>query len=98
MIGVKCDDVTSITVPEDGGQKCVLFDPDVSKVNQLLDALKARAVLATEDTAPCWLVDDPAAPADELIACENGLFHVPERRLLPHTPTFFNVNWAVLGC
>lgn len=28
----------------------------------------------------------------EIINCQNGLLHVPTRRLLPHTPDFFTVN------
>jgi hypothetical protein len=31
-------------------------------------------------------------PAREIIACANGLLHLPTRRLLPHTPSFFTLN------
>ena len=31
-------------------------------------------------------------PADELIACTNGLLHLPTRALLAHTPAFFSLN------
>ncbi|NJO55860.1 MAG: NTP-binding protein [Rhodospirillales bacterium] len=42
---------------------------------------------------PCWLDHaDEQPPAVEILAVENGLLHTPSRTLLPHTPTFFNVN------
>lgn len=31
----------------------------------------------------------PNAPADELVACSNGLVHVPTRTLYPHSPQYF---------
>ena len=39
--------------------------------------------------APAWIDNLGADPANEIIACRNGLLHVPTRTLLQHTPTFF---------
>jgi len=32
--------------------------------------------------------------ADEIVAVENGLLHLPTRQPLPHTPIFYT-NWAL---
>jgi putative DNA primase/helicase len=29
-------------------------------------------------------------PAEEMLACSNGLLHIPTRKMFPHTPTFRN--------
>lgn len=64
--------------------------PNRSIVDSLLDAVRARALLNVK-TCPCWLGEE-IAPQDEIVCCQNGLLHVPTRKLLPHTPKFFNTN------
>ncbi|MBV8458417.1 MAG: hypothetical protein JO122_17585 [Acetobacteraceae bacterium] len=47
--------------------------------------------------APAWLTPDAPYPATELLACSNGLLHLPTRTLIPHSPNFFSsfsVNYA----
>jgi putative DNA primase/helicase len=62
--------------------------PNRSKVADLLEAL--RAVVHTEShDMPCWL-GPSSVSAEEVVACSNGLLHVPTRKLLPHSPTYFN--------
>ena len=41
---------------------------------------------------PCWIAGDAAASPTELVACANGLLHLPTRTMLPATPRFFNLN------
>jgi putative DNA primase/helicase len=41
--------------------------------------------------APVWLGDAPV-PANEIVACRNGLLDLPSGQLLPHTPEFFCHN------
>ena len=65
------------------------FDPSRHKIDDLLDALRAVAYIPIETPAPSWLAGVPSAPADEIVACRNGLVHVPTRTLYPHTPTFY---------
>lgn len=74
----------------------VAFDPSRRKVDDLLDALRAVAYLPIETSAPSWLWNamerDPERcilHADEIVACANGLVHVPTRTLYPHTPTYY---------
>jgi putative DNA primase/helicase len=61
-------------------------------VSNVLDALRAASHLDSAIAPPAWL--DPAhdIPAIEIVACSNGLLHLPTLRLLPHTPGFFTLN------
>jgi putative DNA primase/helicase len=72
--------------------KLVSFNPTRSKVANVLEALAAAAQLPSVVRAPAWLdtVDRPAAA--DLLACTNGLLHLPTRTLHPHTPAFFGLN------
>jgi putative DNA primase/helicase len=62
--------------------------PNTALVSRVYDALKARAELEGRISAPSWLDEDHALPPHEVIACANGLLHLPSLKLLPHTPPF----------
>ncbi len=67
------------------------WNPNRYKVVDVLTALAALTYTPEETDTPSWLErrdEDP--PAHELVAVGNGLLHVPTRRLLDHTPRFFN--------
>lgn len=69
------------------------FKPTSTKVNNVLDGLKAAANLPISITAPAWLdavagLPDPA----EIVSCQNGLLHLPSLELLQPTPNFFGLN------
>ena len=69
----------------------IRFKPSVNAVSGVIDALRAVTQMDGETRQPSWLC--PAAvnpPAHEVVACKNGLLHVPTGRLLPHTPNFFS--------
>ena len=68
--------------------------PTRDKVSDVMDALRAVCNLPLSATPPCWLAptQSPRPEAADLIACANGLLHLPTRTLHPHTPTLFNVN------
>ena len=71
------------------------YRPNQSKVSNLLDALKHAPgvhIDSTHAAAPCWLGGHEIAPAAELVACLNGLLHLPTRRISTPTPRFFNMN------
>jgi putative DNA primase/helicase len=70
----------------------VPFNPDKTKVANVLEALAAVAQLPDTAIAPTWLVDTPHPPANEFLACANGLLHLPTRVLVPSTPAFFGLN------
>ena len=74
--------------------------PDPRMVGSVVNALRATGQIDKSIDPPLWL-DDWAFPFDgrvtgpppnELVPCANGLLHLPTKRLLPHTPAFFNRN------
>ena len=76
------------------GEEIRPFAPNRYKVADLLDAMRAVAHVPSATTTPSWLDAPGAHPADEYVACQNGLVHVPSRSLHPATPGFF-VHHAV---
>jgi putative DNA primase/helicase len=77
-----CPDKQGGTIP---------FKPTSRRASDVLDALKAAANLRARVAVPSWIRNDPDICPTELIACTNGLLHIPSRRLLAHTPDFFNL-------
>jgi putative DNA primase/helicase len=66
--------------------------PDKRLVDRVVDALKAAAHLGVT-AAPAWTTGDAGrALPTELIACRNGLLHVPSRTLLSPTREYFTLN------
>jgi putative DNA primase/helicase len=77
--------------------------PDPRMVGSVLNALRGTGQIDKSIDPPLWL-DDWASfgvpfggrvtgpPPQELVACANGLLHLPTKRLLPHTPAFFSRN------
>lgn len=70
------------------------FAPNRYKVADLLDALRAVAHIPVTTPTPSWLHDvsqvrQVGLPADQIVACNNGLVHWPTRTLYPHTPNFY---------
>lgn len=74
--------------PTKGAPDPVEFQPNRRSIGYLVEAL-AAVTQHPPLTAPTW-IRDGFAPAAELVACGNGLLHVPTRTLHPHTPAFFN--------
>jgi putative DNA primase/helicase len=65
------------------------FRPNSRLVSDAIDALKAVAILPDRVTAPCWLDERQDPPAADMIACANGLLHLPTKELHPATPHFY---------
>jgi putative DNA primase/helicase len=66
--------------------------PNPSMVAGVLDALCAAAHLESTIEPPAWLDGAIGLPAHEVIACANGLLHLPTLRMQSHTNSFFNLN------
>jgi P4 family phage/plasmid primase-like protien len=66
--------------------------PNTHLVNELLDALRSAAFLSGEFAAPAWLEEAADLEPRDIIACANGLLHLPTLVLMPHTPAFFTHN------
>jgi hypothetical protein len=71
--------------------RLVPFKPTKTKVDNALDALRAITNLPMSSPSPSWLKPNTLDPL-EIIACRNGLLHIPTRKLLPPTPEFFTLN------
>lgn len=70
----------------------VPFQPNKSKVENVLDGLRAVTNLPTTQLAPCWLGDDPGLDPLDLLPLPNGLLHIPTRSLHPPSAGFFTLN------
>ena len=68
------------------------FNPNKSKVANVLEATAAETQLPCSTSPPAWLDTEQHPAADEVIACTNGLLHLPTREVIPHTPAFFGLN------
>ncbi len=68
------------------------FRPTRSKVENVLDALRAVCNLPASAAAPRWLQDDPGLDPFDVVACRSGLLHVPTRQVLPATPALFTLH------
>ncbi|MFF9840373.1 phage/plasmid primase, P4 family [Streptomyces sp. NPDC013740] len=66
--------------------------PTKTKISNLLDALSAITFLPTDTDAPAWIDGESGKhDASPIVACRNGLLRIRDRKLLPHTPSFFNL-------
>jgi putative DNA primase/helicase len=72
--------------------KLAPFNPNKTKVANVLEALAACAQLDGSIRAPAWLDSKRHPPATDILACHNGLLHLPTRALSPHDPAFFGLN------
>lgn len=73
--------------------KLQVFEPNRARVGEVHSALKAATYLGDSLQAPMWLGEAvPDLSPHEIVACRNGLLHLPTRDLLPHTPYFFTHN------
>lgn len=61
--------------------------PDKAKIDRLLDAMIAPALLDREVQAPVWLSTGKSATG--LVPCLNGLVDVTTRQIAPPTPDYF---------
>jgi putative DNA primase/helicase len=64
------------------------WSPNRRKITDLIDALAAICILRADTDQPSWL--DDRMTDGVIVAVANGLLNVERKRLLPHTPQFFN--------
>lgn len=71
------------------------FQPTKAKVGEVLNAVKAKTHLpANVVSIPSWLGPDRDTRPDprEILACSNGLLHLPTMQPIPPTPAFFSTH------
>lgn len=66
--------------------------PTAARINDVLDAMKAIAHWPVDHPPPCWLAGTHTEDPLDLLACANGILHLPSRRLLIPTPHLFALN------
>lgn len=71
------------------GDRVTPFALNKSKVENIIDALKAITFTDSNSTVPKWLDGRESPQANEIVVCQNGLVNVTTRELMPHTPLFF---------
>lgn len=78
------------TVDADGNESS--FRPDKTKVDKVMDALRAEALIARGLHMPFWLGthDGSQWPHNETIACQNGIVNLSSGAIVDHTPLYFN--------
>ncbi|UTV81825.1 phage/plasmid primase, P4 family [Acidithiobacillus sp. YTS05] len=65
------------------------FRPNPAAVSGVIDGLRAIAHRPRDSfVPPCWL-EGEGPPAEEVMACRNGLLHLPTGELLEPSPRFF---------
>jgi putative DNA primase/helicase len=71
----------------------VPFQPNTASVDNVVDAIAAIINVPSPLNLPVWLVDSADRPrAAEMVACANGLLHLPTSDLRSATPAFFSLN------
>jgi putative DNA primase/helicase len=70
----------------------VPFKPTSARVSGVLDALGAVIQLDKYIEPPAWLTQHTVPPAVELLACDNGLLHLPTGTIYPPTPDYFGLS------
>jgi putative DNA primase/helicase len=67
--------------------------PNTAMVTNVQDALRAVAILDKSIAPPAWINPrEGVYPANEFVACTNGLLHLPTSLLWRRTPQFFTLN------
>jgi len=66
--------------------------PNTNMVNNVLDGQRAATLLPATVEAAAWLDRRTDPEAGDVIACTNGLLHLPTLALSTYTPAFFTHN------
>lgn len=65
------------------------FNPTKSKVENVMDAVRAEAHLTARLQPPLWLNGDPGIDPRDILPTTGGLLHLGTRRVMPGTANFF---------
>jgi primase-polymerase (primpol)-like protein len=63
--------------------------PNASMVTNVLDGLRAASHLDGSISAPAWIRPVSSYPAEQIVACENGLLHLPTGKIRQYTGVFY---------
>lgn len=69
------------------------FNPTSKHVGETLDAMRAACQISGVVRSPAWLIKNDFQDApQEIIACKNGLLHLPTGQIISHTPNFYTMS------
>jgi putative DNA primase/helicase len=71
------------------------FNPNTTKVNVVTDAARSQVIIKAHVDAPAWRpgsLGECLYPAGEMLACQNGLLHLPTQTMIPRTPELLSFN------
>lgn len=75
-----------------GGVETRSWNPDRRKVGNVMEAIGALAHFPFDTDPPSWIAESAAETrASQVVSCANGLFDLPRRTLVAHTPSLFNL-------
>lgn len=77
---------------EEEKAKLVPLKPTKSHVENVVDALKAVAHLQATVSPPTWLSHESQFKPLDMMACPNGLLHIPTKTFHTKTPHFYTLN------
>jgi putative DNA primase/helicase len=76
-----------------GTMELVDFESNPSTVKAAVESIRIHVHLPATVTPPAWLsAADAQLDPRELLPCLSGNLHIPSGRMLPPTPTLFNIN------
>jgi putative DNA primase/helicase len=78
-------------VPNNNGELSP-YNPTKHKVQEVAHALRRGTLVDRDLDAPFWLEQTEYKPADNLVACRNGILNLVTRELTPHDPLLFVAN------
>jgi putative DNA primase/helicase len=77
---------------KNGNPKLVPFNPTRSKINDMRHALESLVYVNDTNAPPCWIgeSDEERPNPRDIVACANGLLHLPSGKFLGRRPDYFN--------
>jgi putative DNA primase/helicase len=73
------------------------FSPSPRKLNDIVGMIDHITLVPYDLHPPAWLNGEPPAPANEFVSVENGLLHLPTRKVTKHTPRYYTHHSLALA-
>ncbi|MCE9545191.1 MAG: DUF5906 domain-containing protein [Planctomycetia bacterium] len=77
---------------KEGELKLVPFGANPTSVKAALDTIKAQTHLSAAVPLPSWIDGSDGPPAEEILICKSGLWHLPTDKRLSASPLLFATN------
>lgn len=79
---------------KNGNRRLVPFNPTRSKISDMRHALESLVFVDDTISPPCWIGEKKGErfPPREIVACANGLLHLPSGKFLGRRPDYMNMT------